>query len=413
LKQPEEDPSNVADQNEAHAGIQAGSELKPALVSLIFLASMFFTNFVARVIFAPLMPKIEAGMGLGHTEAGLLFLMITVGCGLALFLQGFVPAKLTHRGTVILSTFMVTAGCLLAGLTHSYECLMAALFIVGAAAGIYLPSGIAAITSLVSPKSWGRALGIHELAPNLSFMAAPLIAEGLLHWFDWRGVILAIALGSLVLGLAFAWRAEGGRFRGQAPDMSGLRLLAGIPSFWVLVFLFCLGNAGTVGTFNILPLFLVDSHGMSSQEANLLVSYSRMATVAAALLSGWVTDALGARRTLVIVLCGGGLATLALAWLEGVPLVAAVFAQPIFAVCFFPPAFAVMSSIAPPRASNLAVALGVGVGFVVGAGLVPTLVGYMAELGYFNWGLILTGLLTLSGLAVLPFLRLESPSSSH
>jgi NNP family nitrate/nitrite transporter-like MFS transporter len=374
---------------------------------LIFLTAMFFMNFVGRTVFSPLMPTIEADLGLGHTAAGVLFLMITLGYCLALFFQGFVPAKFTHRWTVVISTCLVAVGMLLAGLASSAWSLFSGLFILGVAAGLYLPSGIATLTSLAPPQSWGRALAVHEMAPNFSFMASPLIAEGLLHWFDWQGVIIVIALASLALGLAYAWWGKGGRFHGQAPDLSAVRLLAKLPSFWVMVYLVCLGIAGSMGVFNMLPLYLVDSHGMSRPEANMLVSYSRMAGILAALVAGWATDALGPKRAIFMVFTGSGLATLALAWLDGIPLVAAVFAQPIFAVCFFPPGFAALSSITPPKAANLAVALGVGAGFVLGGGLLPTLVGYFGELGHFDWGLALTGFLILSGLALLPLLRLK------
>jgi hypothetical protein len=43
----------------------------------------------------------------------------------------------------------------------------------------------------------------------------------------------------------------------------------------------------------------------------------------------------------------------------------------------------------------------------LGGGLLPTLVGYFGELGHFDWGLALTGFLILSGLALLPLLRLK------
>ena len=71
---------------------------------------------------------------------------------------------------------------------------------LGMAAGLYLPSGIATLTTLVDMRHWGKAIAIHELAPNLSFVTAPLVAEAILAWFSWR---LAFALlGIAALGLA-------------------------------------------------------------------------------------------------------------------------------------------------------------------------------------------------------------------
>jgi NNP family nitrate/nitrite transporter-like MFS transporter len=62
------------------------------------------------------------------------------------------------------------------------------LILLGLSAGLYFPSGIATLTAMVNSKDWGKALGIHQVAPNLAFVAAPLLAEGLMLWFSWRGV---------------------------------------------------------------------------------------------------------------------------------------------------------------------------------------------------------------------------------
>jgi NNP family nitrate/nitrite transporter-like MFS transporter len=48
------------------------------------------------------------------------------------------------------------------------------LVVLGFAAGFYLPSAIATITSLVDKRHWGKAIAIHELAPNLAFFCDSL-----------------------------------------------------------------------------------------------------------------------------------------------------------------------------------------------------------------------------------------------
>ena len=381
--------------------------LRYALGSILFLTSMFFMNFLGRIVLAPLMPTIETDLGMGHTGAGILFFMITLGYCVSLLLQGFVAQALTHRWTVVSSTGMVGLSMFIIGLSEHIVGIWAGLVLLGVAAGLYLPSGIATLTTLVGTKSWGRALGVHELAPNLSFLSAPLVAELLLNWMSWRGVIITIGLSSLALSVAYSLWGKGGRFRGQAPDLSAVGLLARLPSFWVMVYLMSLGIAGSMGVFNMLPLFLVDVHEMSRPEANYLVSISRLAGGAAAFMAGWATDILGPKRALAMVLSGSGLATLVLSQIHGGLLVFIVFAQPMFAVCFFPPAFAAVSLITPTHARNLALAFSVALGFVLGGGALPTLMGYLGELGHFPWGLAITGIMILSGLICLPFLRLN------
>ena len=76
------------------------------------------------------------------------------------------------------------------------------LFMVGMATGLYLPSAIATLTSLVPSRHWGKALAIHELAPNLSFVAAPVVSEALMVWVSWREVLMLLGVCSLALGTA-------------------------------------------------------------------------------------------------------------------------------------------------------------------------------------------------------------------
>ena len=52
---------------------------------------------------------------------------------------------------------------------------------MGMAAGPYMPSGLTTLTTLFKHRPWGKALVIHELAPNLSFVLVPLVTEVVLY----------------------------------------------------------------------------------------------------------------------------------------------------------------------------------------------------------------------------------------
>ena len=57
---------------------------------ILFLAGIFFLNFLGRIILAPLLPTIEKDLSLGHSEAGSLFLLISLGYFISLLGSGFV-----------------------------------------------------------------------------------------------------------------------------------------------------------------------------------------------------------------------------------------------------------------------------------------------------------------------------------
>jgi len=276
---------------------------------------------------------------------------------------------------------------------------------LGMAAGLYLPSGIATLTSAVKVKHWGKAIAIHEMAPNLGFVAAPLLAEALLLWFTWRGVLFFLGAASVAAGLAFARFGHGGRSLGEAPGFHSIKSLLAEPSFWIMAFLFSIGISGTLGIFTMLPLYLVAEHGIERNWANTLIAVSRISGLFMAFLAGWVSDRFGPNRTISIVFLLTGLATILLGVLPTNWVMILIFLQPVIAACFFPPGFSALSAITPPDARHIAVSLTVPLAFVIGGGAIPMGIGAMGDAGSFGSGVALTGCLILLGALISLFLK--------
>ncbi|NTU59824.1 MAG: MFS transporter, partial [Deltaproteobacteria bacterium] len=184
------------------------------LGALVMLTALFTVNMTSRVILGPLLPSVERDLAIGHGRAGGLFLLLSLGYCAGLLAAGFVSARLTHRTTIALSSGVMAVALLGVGATTTVRELGAAVVGVGFGAGLYLPSGVAAITSFVSPGDWGKALAFHEVAPNLAFTAAPLLAEALLRVTSWRGVMVTLGVASLAAGALFAVAGRGGRAQG-------------------------------------------------------------------------------------------------------------------------------------------------------------------------------------------------------
>lgn len=378
--------------------------------ALLLLTAIFFLNFCSRVMMSPLMPRIEHDLGLSHAQAGSMFLFLSLGYFISIVGSGFVAARLTHRGNIIASALGMGAALLLLALTSGLGGLGGGLFICGMAAGLYLPSGLATLTSLVRPDHWGRAVAVHELAPNLGFVLAPLLAMGLLEVLSWRGVIAGLGLASLAGGACF-WRwGRGGGFPGQAPDLKSLRALLKLPGFWIMMICFSLGLGASLGVYNMLPLYLVNQHGYGPHKADLLVAASRLSGVAMAFVAGWASDRLGPRTAMAWVLGLCGLFTLGLGLAREEFLVVMLFMQPMLAVCFFPPGFAALGRLGgPPAARANAVSLTVPLAFLVGGGGVPAMIGFLGERLSFGWGISLAGACLLLGPLLLRRLKLVSP----
>ncbi len=378
---------------------------------LLFLTTIFFLNFISRIILAPLMPAIEKDLGMSHGEAGSLFLLISAGYFTSLLGSGFVSSRLLHKRTIIVSATAVGLALFGIAFTNSLWGTRMVLFLLGLATGLYLPSGIATLTALISPRHWGKAIAIHELAPNLGFVAAPLVSEALLTWFSWRGVLMFLGGMSVVMGIAFARFGRGGEFPGESLNFSSSKTLFSEPAFWIMIFLFSLAIGGTLGVYTMLPLYLITEHGINRNWANTLIAISRIPGIGMAFVAGWASDRLGPRRTMGMAFLLTGFMTILLGATPGPIVVTIVFLQSIIAVCFFPPGFAALSSIGPPGARNIAVSLTFPCAFMLGGGAIPIGIGIMGDTGSFSLGIAMTGGLILMGFILSLYLKL--PDSAN
>jgi MFS transporter, NNP family, nitrate/nitrite transporter len=392
---------------------QRANGLKAQLFLILFPTSIFFLNFLSRIILAPLLPTVELDLGISHGAAGSLFLLISVGYFAALLASGFVSARFLHRRTIVLSTVSLGVALYLTAFSHGLFGMRIGMILLGMAAGLYLPSGIASITHLVDVRHWGKALAIHEMAPNLAFVAAPLLAEFMLGWISWRNVLIVLGSLAVAASIAFSRFGQGGDFPGRAPGFGACRTLFKLPAFWIMTVLFMLGISSTLGIYTMLPLFLVTTHGMDHSLANELIGLSRVLSIVMVLLAGVVNDRLGPKRTLMAVLLLSGTMTILLGLATKSWVVLIVFLQPLMAVSFFPPAFALLSAVGPPDVRNVSVSLAVPAGFMVGGGVVPLFIGFMGDRGRFPGGIVIAGGLILAGAFLAAFLKPHQENGGH
>jgi len=379
------------------AALDEGESFGSSLGSLLLLTLLFFTNFMARIIQAPLMPAIEMDLHITHADAGSLFFILSVGYFVALMGSGFVSARITHRRTMALSIACTGMALLATAVSENVWGLRFGLFLTGLCTGLYLPSAIAAITGFVRPRHWGKAIAIHEMAPNFAYALAPLFAEALLSLYPWKIVLVMLGAGAILFGAVFLHVSRVGAFAGEAPNLRSIGVLGRQPSYWLMILLFGLGISGSLGLYIMLPLFMVSTHGLERDSANTLLAFSRIPGILAGFGSGWLTDRIGPKRTMILIFSLNGLLTMILGVAPTSWLPYLVFIQPALAVCFFPAGFAAISLMAPAGARNIAVSMVTPFAFMIGAGAVPALIGWSSTLHSFSAGFLLVGGLIVAG----------------
>ncbi|MGE4553670.1 MAG: MFS transporter [Desulfovibrionaceae bacterium] len=381
-----------------------GLPLRRALPALLLIAGVFFLNFLSRVALAPLLPAVEADLGLGHGASGGLFLHIALGNAAGLLLSGLVSARLGHRRTIAATALALgAASCAAAGAGEGLwfrGCLTA----MGLAAGVYLPSGVASIMALVRPADWGKAVAVHEMAPNAAFVAAPLLAEAALALAGWRAALLALGLAQAALGLVFLRWGRGSEARGRPLSPRTVAAIAGRGRFWLLAACFCLASAGSFAPFTMLTLYLTDL-GRPRPEVNQLLALSRLCALFMPMLAGVLVDRIGARPAAAAAFACNALALAGLSLASGGLLTALVVVQPMTALLFYPAGFTILSRLHGPDTRSAAVALITPLSIVCGVGLAPLLMGVLGEAGHFRAGYGAVAALVAAGALLAPLLR--------
>jgi len=378
--------------------------LTGAIPHILFLASIFYLNFISRIIFAPLMPTIEKSLSISHTKAGSFFFFISLGYCTAMLLSGFISKRITHNNVIAISGIGTGTFLVILPTFASYETIIICLIFLGFVTGLYLPSGLATITHLVSPKNWGKAFSVHEWAPNLGFITAPLLTELFLKWMSWEKIFYIIGGCAIIVSLSYLKFGKGGKFHGQSPNFKTMKALLTNRSFWIMVFIFGLGMAGSLGVYTMLPLYLVSERGFDETWVNTLIGLSRISGLFMTLISGWLTDKIGSKKTIEIIFVASGTTTIFLGLLKRNFLLPMIFLQPLFAVCFFPPGFDALSRITSHDIQNVTVSLTIPFSFLIGGGAIPAIIGFAGDLGSFGIGISLVGVITVGSLLALRFL---------
>ncbi len=382
-------------------GEAAGGE-KPAvpfgriLPALLLLAAVFLLNFISRVIFSPLLPVIQKDMHLAHAVAGSFFLVISSGYFVSILFSGTVSSRLGHKRTIVLSAVVSGLMLSLIGFSDTALSMRIGLFFLGYGAGLYLQSGLATISYLVPAAYLARGMAVHELAPNIGFVTAPLLCGLMLQYFSWReGLqLLGVVLGCM--GMIYALLGSRNDLQAKRMDFSLVRGLVVLPQFWLMVLFFALAICATLGIYAMLPLYLVVEHGMEPDSANRLVSLSRASSVVMPLVAGWFGDRFGNSVVMMSVLLLAGMLTVPLGIFNGCLLVVFVVLQPMVAVCFFPSGFAVLSRIGGKELQGAAVSLCIPFAFLFGGGVIPVAIGAVGDYLSLAAGFIGIGCMTIA-----------------
>lgn len=385
--------------------VNSSITFRSALPGISIITGMYFLNFLARGMLAPLLVPMEEAFGASHGQIAGLMLFLSGGFGTSLVLSGFVASRIRHRTVIALAIFVAGISLFITSMASSIAGARLGFALFGMGTGLYLPSGMAALASVSHSRFWGRTVAIHELAPNVAFILAPLFAGAALTVTDWRGALQFIGVASVISAALFVRYGRGGHDFGQPPGAGTIPKLLRRKATWAFMVLLGVGVGLESGPYSITPLFLVAERGMAPSAANSLLATSRLITPVAALAGGWLADRLGVMPILTGTIAISAASLVGMGFAEGTPLAFAIMLQASMPAIMFPVIFKALVAIFGEKDQSLVLSLTMPVVTFAAIGGIPAALGWCGDLGSFGLGFAGLGALTAASLLVLPMLR--------
>ena len=133
------------------------------LLFLLIFWFFWFTNMVVRLSFAPVLPLIEDEFLVTHAKASSIFIFMSMGYALSMFLSGFYAGRFGYKKSIVLSLAATSLLLFLIPFVKVFSLLYVFNFIMGASVGVLSAGGFAPHHRILC----GRPLGQSHCHPRL------------------------------------------------------------------------------------------------------------------------------------------------------------------------------------------------------------------------------------------------------
>jgi NNP family nitrate/nitrite transporter-like MFS transporter len=276
----------------------------------------FTVCFAVWTIFSIIGVRIKQELGLSETEFGILVAMPILTGSLVRLVLGVWTERYGGR-LVYGATMLVAAGAtfLLSYASTYAEMLIAALG-VGIAGGSFAV-GVAYVTPFVPAARRGTALGIFG-AGNIGAAVTKFLAPFVLLAWGWEAVAELWAAALAVMAVLF-WCLAGNepardkpRRQPAAPSLLGELAPLRNAQVWRFSLYYFFAFGGFVALALWLPRYLVGAYGFDIATAGIVAAAYSIPGSIFRIYGGVLSDRIGARSVMYLMLCAAGIATLAL-----------------------------------------------------------------------------------------------------
>lgn len=386
-------------------------------VLLVSFSTMFIT--MGQGVVVPIIPLLVQNLGKTAAMVGIAVSAFALARVFANIPAGFLTSWSGARNVLVGGAGLSIAGNLMAGLTDSYEALVAFRFLAGAGSALYITAAVSFVADVSTSENRGRLMTIYQSFFLMGITLGPAAGGLTAHFFGLRAPFFFVAALAAIAGLWTLARIPAGvgqssSRRGRSPVQRapgpGARAKSPLRSVaFVSICMIALATFFTRGgtLFTLWPLLGEDRFSMDAGMLGLMLTIPAAANLVFQPFAGILTDRFG-RRAMVIP---------AIAIFAGALLVSA--ASPVVAVFGLAMVmYGVAQAIESPTVNAYVADIATGdqrpvalatmrtfgdVGLVIGA----PLLGLIADVAGLSWGLVTNAGIVLA--CGIPFLLSRDP----
>ena len=289
---------------EKDTGKETGGERRYAWVVVALLWVVALLNYMDRQMLSTMknammidIMELEKAENFGRLMAVFLWIY-----GLMSPVAGIIGDRLNRKWLITGSLFVWSGVTFAMGYTHDYDVLYVLRAIMGVSEALYIPAGLSLIADYHQGSTRSLAVGIHMTGLYMgqalggfgATVAESLSWQKTFHYFGIAGIFYSVILILFLREYRYREKARktASGTSGIKSVVSGLSILLGMVSFWVILFYFAIPSVPGWAVKNWIPTLFSSSLGIEMPVAGPLSTI----TIAASSLVGVIFGGILADR---------------------------------------------------------------------------------------------------------------------
>jgi len=362
-----------------------------------------FFNYADRQAIFSLFPLLEKQMGLDSVQLGLLGSSFAWIYGICAPFAGHIVDRIRRKPAILWGLQAWSAICVATAASRNFAHLLVFRAAEGLGETFYFPASMSLISDYHGKRTRSRAIGIHQTSVYLGTIAGGFFAGLIGQYYGWRLSFVVFGSLGMVLGIVLTKTLrEAARGAADMEDMGlesaaapirrlkpgeFLTLIWRTPSVMLLMGAFMCDNFVGMVLLSWMPKFLYDKFSLNLAMAGLTATiFVQLASMVGSPAGGWLADYLrrkwpGGRMMVqaIGVFCGSPFVVLCGQTESLTTLILALTAWGFFKGLYDANIFASVFDVIRPDARGTATGFMNMVGWLVGAGTAPLVIGILAQ----------------------------------